>query len=148
MRVVLVITSFILAATTVFASGTRTIIGTWNTEENKAKVEIFQCGENICGKITWLKEPLYIDAKEGTVGIPKLDNNNPELALRDRPRIGLHLMNGFVQSSENTWEGGTIYDPENGKTYKCIVKMISPEQLEVCGYIGISMFGRTSIWTR
>jgi len=149
MRVpIIIITCLLLSTSTVFAASTKSVLGTWNTEENKAKVEIYQCAEKLCGKITWLKEPLYTEVKEGPVGKPKLDNNNPRAELKNRPRIGLQLMEGFVSSGENDWDSGTIYDPENGKTYKCKMKMTSPAKLEVRGYIGISLLGRTSVWTR
>lgn len=148
MRLLLVIASFMLSATTVFASESKSVVGNWTTEGNKARVEIFKCGEKLCGKIVWIKEPLMSDPKDGAIGKPLLDNNNPVESLRSRPRLGLQLIEGFVPSGDNSWDGGTIYDPENGKTYKCKMKMSSPQRLEVRGYIGIPMLGRTSVWTR
>jgi uncharacterized protein (DUF2147 family) len=47
-----------------------------------------------------------------------------------------------------SWENGTIYDPNNGKTYSCNMKMKSPNELEIRGFIGISILGRTTVWTR
>lgn len=148
MKVPAFLTCFIMSAATVFAAGSATINGSWKTEENKSKVEIFQCAEKICGKITWMKEPLYTEAKEGPIGKPKLDHNNPEVSLKSRPLLGLQIMEGFTVSGDDAWANGTIYDPENGKTYKCKMKMTSPERLEVRGYIGISLIGRTAVWTR
>ena len=48
----------------------------------------------------------------------------------------------------NTWAKGTIYDPEDGKTYKCKMTLTDPKTLGVRGYIGISLIGRTTVWTR
>jgi uncharacterized protein (DUF2147 family) len=55
---------------------------------------------------------------------------------------------GFNYSKENNWEDGKIYDPKNGKTYSCKIKMTNPNNLEVRGFIGVSLIGRTDTWTR
>lgn len=137
-----------LWATTAFASTSETIFGTWVTEEGKAKVEIFQCNEKVCGKLIWLKEPLYTIAKEGPVGQHKLDDNNPNAALKSRPRVGLQFLEGLAKTGDNEWGNGTVYDVENGKTYKCKIKMPNPNRLDVRGFIGISLIGRSTTWTR
>ncbi len=55
---------------------------------------------------------------------------------------GIKLMNGH-------YEGGEILDPENGKVYRCLMKLDSTgNQLEVRGYIGIALIGRSQTWTR
>jgi hypothetical protein len=41
-----------------------------------------------------------------------------------------------------------IYDPKNGNTYSCTIKMLNPNTLEVRGYIGVSLIGRTDTWTK
>jgi uncharacterized protein (DUF2147 family) len=48
----------------------------------------------------------------------------------------------------NSYEDGTIYDPENGKTYSCTIEMVNANTLNVRGYIGISLIGRTDVWKR
>ena len=57
-------------------------------------------------------------------------------------------MKGFSKTEKNIWEQGTIYDPENGKTYQCKLTIISPTQLDVRGFIGFSIMGRTSHFTK
>jgi uncharacterized protein (DUF2147 family) len=116
-------------------------IGTWTNEEGKAKFEIYKCGEKLCGKIVSLKEPLRN-------GKPKLDDNNPDKKLRSKPLIGMRFMDGFEYDGHNKWDDGTIYDPESGKTYSCYMKMTGKDKMEVKGYIGISLIGRTQYWTR
>ena len=116
-------------------------IGIWTNEEGKAKFEIYKCGEKLCGKIVSLKEPLRN-------GKPKLDENNPDKKLRSKPLIGLPFMKDFEYDGDNKWDEGTIYDPESGKTYSCYMKMVSKDKMEVKGYIGISLIGRTQHWTR
>lgn len=116
-------------------------IGTWTNEEKEARFEIYKCGAKLCGKIVWLREPL-LDGK------PKLDKNNPDNNLQNRPILGLVFIQGFTRDSDNKWDDGTIYDPKSGKTYSCYLKVLNKNQLEVKGYIGISLIGRTQNWTR
>jgi len=121
------------------------ILGLWYTEEKDCKVEIFK----YCGRIVWLKDPLYpADDDMGMAGRPVVDRENPNPALRSRPVMGLQLMEGFAYMGENTWQNGTIYDPERGKTYKCKLILSAPNRLDVRGFVGIPLFGRTSHWTR
>ena len=116
-------------------------IGTWTNEDGKARFEIYKCGDKLCGKIVTLKEPLRN-------GKPKVDENNPDKSMRDRPLVGLDFMKDFKYIGGNKWDDGTIYDPESGKTYSCYMKMTGKDKMEVKGYIGISLIGRTQNWTR
>lgn len=118
------------------------IIGEWLVGSGKAHVKIAKYGEKYGGKIIWLKTPTYEDGK------PKIDKNNPDKIKKTLPLLGLSNLLGFVYMGNNTWEEGTIYDPENGKTYSCIIKMDNVNTLKVRGYIGIQMVGRTDIWKR
>ncbi len=119
------------------------IIGYWYTENNKSLVKIYRAvNGKYYGKITWLKEPYEED------GSPKVDDENPDPAKRNQPIIGLLILKGFTYDGDNEWSGGTIYDPENGKTYKCYMKLTTPEILDVRGYIGVSLIGRTTRWIR
>lgn len=83
----------------------------------------------------------------GPLTPPRLDANNPDPALRRRPLLGVALLQGF-RYAEGAWTGGTIYDPNNGKTYSCTLRLPSANALEVRGYVGLSLFGRTETWTR
>jgi uncharacterized protein (DUF2147 family) len=114
------------------------ILGTWLTASGKAKVQIYKEGNKYNGKIVWLKDPN--DEK----GKPKVDKNNSEPAKRTVPLLGLNLLKDFV-FDEDEWEDGTIYDPENGKTYSCTIKY-RDGKLDLRGYIGISLIGRTQTW--
>ncbi|MFT2011234.1 DUF2147 domain-containing protein [Pontibacter sp. 13R65] len=116
-------------------------IGVWTNEEGKARFEIYQCGDKLCGKIVTLKEP-------NRNGKPKQDDNNPDKNLRNRPLLGLEFLKGFEHTGNNKWDNGTIYDPESGKTYSCYMKMESKDKMEVKGYIGVSLIGRSQKWTR
>lgn len=116
------------------------ILGLWDTGESR--VEIYACGDRLCGRIAELDEPL------DESGNPKLDTNNPDEALRSRPIMGMDLIAGFKPKGKDKWRGGTIYDPRDGKTYKCAMSLKSDGTLEVRGYVGLAIFGKTVVWTR
>ena len=125
------------------------ILGIWNNEDGRARIEITHCGGHYCGRIVWLKQPDYpADDAKGMGGTPRVDRDNPNQALRNRRLLGLQFMEGFTYGGATTWDKGTIYDPESGKTYKCKITLLSPHRLEIRGYVGIPLFGRTSTWTR
>ncbi len=139
----------LLFAAPAFADGPDGVLGQWLTADGKARVEIVKHGEVYDGSIVWLKEPVYgPDEKKGTPGQPKTDLNNPDKALQDRPIIGLPLVQGFKYAGDNVWSDGTIYDPDSGKLYSCKMTLMMDGSLRVRGYVGISLFGRTEIWTR
>lgn len=73
------------------------------------------------------------------------ENSNP--ALRNRELIGLVILDGFVYE-DGIWQHGSIYDPREGKTYACKLTLTQPDRLSIRGYMGLSLFGRTEIWTR
>jgi uncharacterized protein (DUF2147 family) len=116
-------------------------LGTWINEEKEARFQIYKCGEKLCGKIVWLKEPLQ-DGK------PKIDRKNPDEKVKNRPILGMVFMQNFTYEGNQKWDNGTIYDPKTGKTYSCYLKILNPNKMEVKGYIGISLVGRSQIWTR
>jgi uncharacterized protein (DUF2147 family) len=115
--------------------------GLWYNAEKTSKVQFYEVNGKIFGKVVWLKEP----EREGK---PRTDVNNPNKKLQTTPLIGLIFMKNFEKVSEKKWENGSIYDPTNGKTYSCIITQASPTVLDVRGYIGISLIGRTSKFTR
>lgn len=118
------------------------ILGVWETGSGKARVKIDKSGEKYVGKIVWLREPNNEEGK------PKVDKNNPDENLRTVPLLGYRMLKGFSYTGSNTWEDGTIYDPENGSTYSCEITMTDENTLDVRGFIGVSVFGRTDVWKR
>ncbi|MFD2033531.1 DUF2147 domain-containing protein [Belliella marina] len=131
---------FVFCISSAFAQNPDAIVGKWYNTEKDAQVEISKEGNKYSGKIIWLADPTEN-------GKPKLDKNNNDKSKRDRPIMGMKLLNGF-EYKDGTWENGTIYDPKNGKTYSCIIKKKNDQTLEVRGYIGISLVGRTVEWTK
>ena len=113
----------------------------WYNEEKTAKIQIYKATDTkFYGKIVWLKVP-ELDGK------PKVDVHNPDKSKRSDPIIGLLLLKGFKKNGEKEYTDGTIYDPKNGKTYKCIITP-KGDKLDLRGYIGFSFIGRTTVWTK
>ena len=123
-------------------TGADAVLGTWVTGSGKGHVEIYKQGDQYFGKLVWIKEPM---TEQGT---PKLDKNNPDAKLRNQPLMGLVNLRNFKYGGDNEWEDGRVYDPEKGKDYSCQMTLTDPNTLEVRGYIGISLIGRTDIWKR
>ncbi len=118
------------------------VIGTWLTQDKDAKVKIFKKHNKFYGKLVWFKEP-------NRRGKPKMDDNNPDKSKRKRKLMGLVILYNFVYDEDYVWEDGDIYDPKTGKTYSCKMTLSKDKNtLEVRGYIGFSLFGRTSVWHR
>ena len=118
-----------------------TIVGTWLNQDKTALIQIYEQGEKVFGKIVWLKEP-------NENGKPKTDIKNPDKARHTDPIIGLVMLKNFVFNGKSTWEDGTLYDARSGKTYSAYMTLQSDKTLKVRGYVGISLFGQTNIWTR
>jgi uncharacterized protein (DUF2147 family) len=118
------------------------ILGVWLNEDKDAHVEVYKEGDKYFGKIVWLKFP-----NDEVTGKPKVDDENPDESLQNEPVLGLVLLKDFV-FDEDEWDSGTIYDPKNGKTYDCYMVLKDKDNLKIRGYIGISLLGRTTYWTR
>lgn len=119
-------------------------VGMWLTESGKAGVEISDCGGGLlCGKIAWLKDPI------DEAGKPRVDKNNPAAELKSQKLCGLLMVGNFKPAGKpNEWDGGFIYNPEDGKTYSSEMELKSADVLGVRGYVGIPLFGKSQTWTR
>ena len=118
------------------------IIGIWLEEEKQSKIEIYKEDNRFFGKIIWLKEPLDENGNE------KLDKENPNPSLRKNPINGLIIMKNLKYVKEGEWSNGEIYDARSGKTYSLEVYMKDPNKLDLRGYLGFTLFGKTTSWTR
>jgi len=148
MKVLLCCVIILLSATTTHCSELTDVIGFWKTAGDSSKLEIYPCGDKLCGKVAWLKNPNYVNSKDGPIDTPKIDRKNPDPSLRHRPILGLQVIEGLTAMADNQWGHGICYDPESGNTYKCKMQMKSPDHLEMRGYVGIPLFGRTYVLTR
>lgn len=138
-KIVLTVISVMLAASAAFAQD---VIGKWKLDDGTAIVEVYKNGDAYNGKIVWLEEPTDAD------GTPAKDNNNPDPALRTRELIGLNMLSGLKKTAQNEYSGGKIYDPGNGKTYNCSMK-VEGNVLKVRGSLDKrGLLGRTMDWFR
>lgn len=114
------------------------ILGKWWTPEKDGKLEVYKTGSKYYGGIIW--------GKNGT----RKDTKNPDPSLRNQTIVGSTILKDFVYDAEDkVWNKGTIYDPNNGKTYDCKISLSRNQQeMNVRGYIGISLLGRTETFTR
>ena len=135
----------LLLSFTVKAQKADDIIGNWKNGEATGIIQIYKTkAGHYAGKLVWLKEPI-----DPETGKPKLDKRNPDKSKQTNPTLGLVNMWGFVFDDEDKeWINGKIYDPKKGKEYSCKAKMIDKNTLDVRGYIGISLIGRTDTWKR
>lgn len=120
-------------------------VGKWKTidDETKQAKSIVQISERqgkLFGKIVQLFRKPDEDQN------PKCDKCTGD--KKDQPILQMEIIEGLTQD-EDVWSGGQILDPKNGKTYKCKIKVIDGgKKLEVRGFIGFSLLGRTQIWER
>lgn len=111
------------------------VLGEWLSESKDGRVQVYKQGEKFFGKIVW--------GKDGT----RKDVKNPDEKLRSQNIVGAVILKGFNFTGK-AWEDGTIYDPNNGKTYSSTMKMTDANTLSIRGFIGFSLLGRSTVWTR
>ncbi|MGI4757157.1 MAG: DUF2147 domain-containing protein [Janthinobacterium lividum] len=125
-----------LAVTFSAAAQNAGVVGDWR-EPSGSVIRIAPCGDALCAT-------LVVVSKAASA---QVDGNNPDAALRTRPLCGLPIGQGFHGSDANKAEGGKLYDPKSGKTYKGIMTS-EGDTLLLRGYVGIAAFGRTEKWDR
>ncbi len=129
----------VLALTAVAgAAAASPIAGVWRTASGDALIEVYDCGDKVCGRI---KESDKLKANPNLT-----DDRNPDPALRGRPGKGMQMMQGFAGGPVE-WKGGKIYNPEDGKTYSGSLRLASPDVLKLSGCI-LYPLCRTQTWTR
>jgi uncharacterized protein (DUF2147 family) len=116
--------------------------GVWIDAKGEGAVEIAPCGEKLCGKIVWVKDP---NDKNGK---PLVDLFNPEPAKKKRPICGLPIIGGLIRQPDGSWDTGWIYDPNDGKSYDLEVTAKSADRIQIKGYMGMKFLNETFIWTR
>ncbi len=113
--------------------------GYWATEKHESQIKISKCGaDKICGSIFWMNSPN--DPK----GNLKLDKANEDESKRKNTLLGLQLIT--MKADDDEWKG-TVYNPQNGKTYSATLKFLSKNELEVKGCVAYILCGGQT-WTR
>jgi uncharacterized protein (DUF2147 family) len=117
------------------------VVDKWFNEDETAHIRVFKATNGkYYGKIEWLKEDP-----------DRLDVNNPDVDKQKEPLLGLMILAGFVyEDGKDKWNKGTIYDPDNGKTYDCYMWFEDdPDVLCIKGYVlGMKFIGRETKWKR
>ena len=112
------------------------IVGYWH-EPTGSVIQIKECGKDLCAVLVELSPAAPV----------KVDAQNPDRALRTRSLCGLQIGRGFHAAGANQAEGGKLYDPKSGRTYSGTMTA-KGEQLELRGYVGLKLFGRSETWSR
>ena len=117
-------------------------IGTWKTIDDETKqaksyVEIFEKDGKLYGKVTKILTKGKEDAK----------CTDCSGALKNKPILGMQILSGLKKDGKE-WNGGKIIDPNSGKEYKATMSLNGNDKLDVRGFIGISLVGRTQTWQR
>lgn len=137
-RIILCAIALIMPFATALAQD---VIGKWKLADGTAIVEVYKSGDSFNGKIVWLQNPTDSD------GTPAKDDNNPDKNLRSRQIMGLNMLSGLKKTGDE-YSGGKIYDPGNGKTYNCSMK-VEGDVLKVRGSLDKKgLIGRTMDWFR
>jgi uncharacterized protein (DUF2147 family) len=118
-------------------------IGEWQTFDDKsgearAVVEIYPSNGLLFGKIVRSFRP----------GAEQRRCTACSDERKDQPVLGLLIIRNLKRSDEDEWSGGDILDPDNGRVYRCRLKVDADGRLEVRGYIGFALLGRTQYWRR
>ena len=116
------------------------VFGLWASEGSIFRT--YYEDNTVKGEILALREPVYSQEESPErAGQNRLDDNNPDEALRSRAIVGMNIYSDYVFQNSR-WQG-KIYDPESGNTYESYMKLKSGV-LEIRGYVGMPMFGRTA----
>jgi uncharacterized protein (DUF2147 family) len=117
-------------------------IGVWLKEDGTAKMEIRKCGRNqLCSRIVWLKDP------NDSRGKPLRDARNERTSLRGRQIVGLPIFQGLTPAGKASWTG-SIYNPEDGNTYKATLTLVSSRQIVLKGCKAFGILCGQKVWTR
>jgi uncharacterized protein (DUF2147 family) len=129
---------FIMNASFIFAQSP---IGVWKNlddEDGKEKshIEIYEQNGKLRGKVIKLLPAATITKCDACTG-----------ANKGKSLVGMDIL-WDLKKSGKSWDAGQIMDPKNGKIYDCKIELKGADKLNVRGYMGVSMFGRTQTWYR
>lgn len=113
------------------------VLGNWLTQDGDGVIQIGRAPDgSYQGRIVVSGDP------------DRLDNTNPDPVLRRERLLGHVIMQGMRYIGDGHWSTGTIRDPDSGHVYKCRLQLLGPDRLQVRGFLGISLLGRSQVWTR
>ncbi|KAB2919527.1 MAG: DUF2147 domain-containing protein [Hyphomicrobiaceae bacterium] len=124
----------VVLGTAAYAQTAEDAIGVWQNPENKSHTQFYKCGDGVCAKIVKV-----VDGQ-------KTDDKNPDPAKRNRPIVGLVIMQGAKKTGPNKWSG-TLYNRADGKSYTGTVTVKSKTELDLSGCVA-AVFCKTTTFTR
>lgn len=110
--------------------------GRWITESGNLEIEIAPCGQTLCGTVVQVLGNRSMSKRDAAM-----------TPVDSRPALGMEILTGFTPSGRGEWKG-SIYNRENGKTYRCLMALLENGELEIHPYVGLPLFGKTQIWHR
>jgi uncharacterized protein (DUF2147 family) len=108
--------------------------GFWLVQDGDAVVQLYLCGEAVCGRIAGLKEAT--------------ENGRQVLGATGQPECGSTILEGLQPHGLGNWSGGTITDPETGRRYEAQIDLRSADELRILGYVALPLLGSSEVWTR
>lgn len=143
LRILLASAGLLLGASAAGLAGSgqtgSSVHGFWETPEDSSIVRLFECRDrpgDLCGEIAWLSPDE-----------PQRDVENPDPELRGRPLVGLDILWEFTRTQENVFEGGEVYNPDDGRTYSGEIRKTGPDTLELEG-CALMVFCKEQTWER
>lgn len=135
---VMVLIAGVWAAGVACAGELADLAGTWRTQRHGALVQVGDCGDATpCGQLVW------VDARMADGQTQDVRNRDP--SLRQRGLIGVPIVWGFAAQAGG-WHNGWVYNPDDGKTFRARLKLLSAHELRVTGCLG--PLCRSEVWTR
>jgi uncharacterized protein (DUF2147 family) len=116
--------------------------GAWLIDGTGGAVQIFDCDGLLCGRIIWLWMARDI------AGRPASDKKNPDPALRQRLLCGLTILQGLQPAGLDHWNSGSLYNPDDGVTYRVSAELRSADVFVARIYLGMPLFGETKTLLR
>lgn len=110
------------------------VVGRWRDSDGESEIAIARCGQALCGKIVWLKEP-------------RSDRFNPEATLRARSLLGMQVLSAFAPDASGILTGNG-YNPADGRTYRTTLVLSGPDALVVRGCVLGGLICDDDTWTR
>ena len=134
-----ILSSALLAGAIITTSATMSFAGDakgdWVRPNGASKIRISSCGSSLCGKLIWLRGP-------------RNDTRNPDAAKRDRPLLGVQIVQAMKPTDkENQWKG-KVYNAEDGKTYTGFIELTSANALKLEGCVMGGLICKGETWKR
>jgi uncharacterized protein (DUF2147 family) len=134
MRKALIAGAALALAAAAYAQTAEDALGVWENPENKSQTEFYKCGEGVCARIVKV-----VDGQ-------KTDDKNPDPAKRNRPIVGLVIMQGAKKAGPASWSG-QLYNRADGKTYSGTLTVKSKTAVDLSGCVA-AIICKTTTFTR